>query len=513
MAVQTQEQLNMAKKAATELGITIPETINSADLTRNTTTPKITPAVPSTAGAGVLGAVQSSQDQFTQMMQDRAKEAAANKDKSLSDYTTRLFDTPTATELKADQYDKQGVDSAQRELDDINSQIQVEQHALQREIERIQDNAVGAFGGQVQNMVREAENKSLRKQADLAVIQMGLQGKFNTAKAIADRYVDAAMEREKNVIEALKINYEDNKALFTTAEQREFDTLLSNRERAFEEDKTRKQEISDVSLWALQQGADQQTMFAIRNAEDPAEAAKIAASYYAPILERQRAMEDEKLAMERERIDIERSRAPKGTTPGNLSGIAQGLIDGTINPDKLTPTQYGQAMNEIMAAGATPFQQSDKQLQYQIDRADRVMETVDNALGNVNGWTTGYGSLLSKIPSTDARDFQKQIDTIKANIGFNELQAMRAASPTGGALGQVAVQELEYLQSVLGSLDTGQSPTQVRENLNSIKEHYTNWKATVALSKATPQEENFTPMPGTERKATNTNDPLGLFNE
>jgi hypothetical protein len=56
---------------------------------------------------------------------------------------------------------------------------------------------------------------------------------------------------------------------------------------------------------------------------------------------------------------------------------------------------------------------------------------------------------------------------------------MRAASPTGGALGQVAVQELNFLQSVLGSLDTKQSPATVKANLEKIKTHFNNWKATM----------------------------------
>jgi hypothetical protein len=56
---------------------------------------------------------------------------------------------------------------------------------------------------------------------------------------------------------------------------------------------------------------------------------------------------------------------------------------------------------------------------------------------------------------------------------------MREASPTGGALGQVAVQELNSLQSTLGSLDPNQDEATLRTNLNNIYKHYSNWKNAV----------------------------------
>jgi hypothetical protein len=56
---------------------------------------------------------------------------------------------------------------------------------------------------------------------------------------------------------------------------------------------------------------------------------------------------------------------------------------------------------------------------------------------------------------------------------------MRQASPTGGALGQVAVQELDALQSTLAALNQDQSPSQLTARLNEVKDHYTKWKQVV----------------------------------
>ena len=87
--------------------------------------------------------------------------------------------------------------------------------------------------------------------------------------------------------------------------------------------------------------------------------------------------------------------------------------------------------------------------------------------------STGFvGGILRNIGGTAAKDLASLTTTIKANIGFDRLQRMREESPTGGALGQVAVQELEALQSTLGNLDNSQSNEQVVSNLERLEAQY-----------------------------------------
>lgn len=116
-----------------------------------------------------------------------------------------------------------------------------------------------------------------------------------------------------------------------------------------------------------------------------------------------------------------------------------------------------------------------------VSRADLVIDKIDEALKQTGFTTTGLtGATTGRIPGTPAYDLKKTIDTIKANIGFQELQAMREASPTGGALGQVAVQELNMLQAVVSSLDEGQSEDQLKKNLAQARTHFENWKNIVS---------------------------------
>lgn len=112
----------------------------------------------------------------------------------------------------------------------------------------------------------------------------------------------------------------------------------------------------------------------------------------------------------------------------------------------------------------------------QLAASDSVRNTVKEAQALVGLSTTGVGSLARVVPATDARNLSAKLETIKANLGFDRLQEMRDQSPTGGALGAVAVQELTALQSTVASLDQAQSPSQLRSALNKIDRHYGRWQ-------------------------------------
>lgn len=119
----------------------------------------------------------------------------------------------------------------------------------------------------------------------------------------------------------------------------------------------------------------------------------------------------------------------------------------------------------------------DTRDQHAFAQAEVVLDKVDEALANVGVTTAGFGgALAAKIPGSPARDLRADLETIKANLGFDQLQAMRAASPTGGALGQVAVQELNALQSTIASLDAEQSPPALKKGLKQVQHHYNRWK-------------------------------------
>lgn len=109
-----------------------------------------------------------------------------------------------------------------------------------------------------------------------------------------------------------------------------------------------------------------------------------------------------------------------------------------------------------------------------LDSAMNTLSAIRDVKAEIGFNTAGpIGQALRNVGGTDAADMEANIDTIKANIGFDRLQMMRDASKTGGALGGIAVQELNLLQSTIASLNTKQGPKQLRRNLEKVEAQYT----------------------------------------
>jgi hypothetical protein len=119
-----------------------------------------------------------------------------------------------------------------------------------------------------------------------------------------------------------------------------------------------------------------------------------------------------------------------------------------------------------------------------ISRLENLI-TNDSLLNPVLGLK---GLAASQIPGTSRVDAEALAETIKANIGFDRLQQMREASPTGGALGQVSNQELNTLQAVLGNLSFSQSQENLERNLGRLKTIYADILKT---ANAYPNAEEF----------------------
>lgn len=79
---------------------------------------------------------------------------------------------------------------------------------------------------------------------------------------------------------------------------------------------------------------------------------------------------------------------------------------------------------------------------------------------------------MGKVWGTPEYQLQRQIDDFSRNIGLDRLQQMRESSPTGGALGQVPVQQQKMLQETLGSFDISQPISVLRENLSQLNNIY-----------------------------------------
>lgn len=150
----------------------------------------------------------------------------------------------------------------------------------------------------------------------------------------------------------------------------------------------------------------------------------------------------------------------------SLAKYRQGLVDAKMA--KIQADQQkgmaGDAITDALAYTRPTITAIDSVLnRVAIQSSDK------NPFNNVTGL---FGSIMSAVPGTAAHDVKMDIQTIQAAVGFDRLQAMRDASPTGGALGQVSERELAQLNASLGALEQSQSREQFITRMKAVRSHY-----------------------------------------
>jgi hypothetical protein len=173
-----------------------------------------------------------------------------------------------------------------------------------------------------------------------------------------------------------------------------------------------------------------------------------------------------------------------GATPAQPSASAQPPVS---TAPRAMPAQATQGPDAVPPPppGVDPYKWAEDQgklrIQKQQSEAARqrtapvIVADIDRALKmtenqSMLGGTTGFmGTMYRQIPGSPADNLNKLLDGVRANIGFDQLNQMRAQSPTGAALGQVTERELSFLQSVMGSLSTSQTKEQLQYNLKRLK--------------------------------------------
>lgn len=151
----------------------------------------------------------------------------------------------------------------------------------------------------------------------------------------------------------------------------------------------------------------------------------------------------------------------------------------------MTEDEWRRSKADAEAAAAQ--EKAAARAQSRAAQAVSVLSEVTDAKNLVGRTTAGLGgATMGKVAGSGARDLEAKLGSIKANLGFDRLQQMREESPTGGALGQVAVQELVALQSTVASLDRSQSPAQLAAALEKVEQHYANYMRELGYDIGTP---------------------------
>lgn len=162
-----------------------------------------------------------------------------------------------------------------------------------------------------------------------------------------------------------------------------------------------------------------------------------------------------------------------GSEVGTIPQGFELFTDPETGARRMRPIAGGPAAQEAEALEASKAAAEEQKQQY----GSVVFEDIGRVVEMLNGGrdepiTGVMGKIASGIPGSERADAEALVETIKANIGFDRLQAMREASPTGGALGNVTERELATLQAVMGNLSFGQSKQQLLQNLGRLEGIY-----------------------------------------
>ena len=182
--------------------------------------------------------------------------------------------------------------------------------------------------------------------------------------------------------------------------------------------------------------------------------------------------------------DFIRDLKAKGITPvsknENISKVPKQYIQEYETPDGGKSTFINRkGYNEARVSA----KQDDARVNKSVQQADTILNTINKFITTKKGpdgkdriylndigkaVTTGQGvaglsfltslepakqrlAKLTEQPNTKAGS--RFLDTLKANLGFKELQEMRQNSKTGGALGNVSDTEIKFLQAAQSAID------------------------------------------------------------
>lgn len=160
--------------------------------------------------------------------------------------------------------------------------------------------------------------------------------------------------------------------------------------------------------------------------------------------------------------------ARKGLTQGSIPAGYRMTPAGTLEAIPGGPTTTPLAPKEIQAREAK-FPQAKVAVQTIESKSDKLIQDLET-LKNHPGLDQITGIIAGRAPgvTSEGRAAKALYDSIVARGGFQELQAMRAASPTGGALGNVSNQEGQQLRDAFGALSRTQDAGDLRTQLDRV---------------------------------------------
>jgi len=160
--------------------------------------------------------------------------------------------------------------------------------------------------------------------------------------------------------------------------------------------------------------------------------------------------------------NISAETAQRGQDMGRIPVGFRMTADGTLEPIPGGPTTTNLSPKEIQLREAKFPQATQAVNTFEAKTTQLEKDLI--ALRNHPGLSSITGIAAGRAPgiTSQGRAAEALYDKITARGGFKELQDMRAASPTGGALGNVSNQEGAQLRAAFAAIDRKQDAKDVQ---------------------------------------------------
>jgi hypothetical protein len=159
---------------------------------------------------------------------------------------------------------------------------------------------------------------------------------------------------------------------------------------------------------------------------------------------------------------------PVSPLPTNIPNFG-----GILNEPSIPPTEKTKLIADMpkeLSAVQTIIRGTDT-------LSAQVQKLLDNKDGLGDATGRFAGSSISPTIRQASKSFENDFSVLKNTLALQALSEMRAASKTGGAVGNVTEKEYEILASKFGTLNTTDSAEKVEAELKSILEQLNQFRS------------------------------------
>lgn len=167
---------------------------------------------------------------------------------------------------------------------------------------------------------------------------------------------------------------------------------------------------------------------------------------------------------------LETQPAPTQPAPTQQAPAVSKVIDPKVyknplisRPDSEVPPKKKQELIQAQPGliGATNYT-----IKNIVDARNAAKSLLDNP-SYIDALSGMVAPAMVRVPGTDAYTANEILQNILGRSFISEIQEMRSNSPTGGAVGNVAVAEMNSLSKIRGALTVGMNKDELRKQLES----------------------------------------------